>query len=80
MPTTTTTTTIYYDDTDLPVYPAEDCESWISAEDAEHYMQGRLNADPWFALESDFDKTAALRMAFRVLEGLDISLDDLDTI
>jgi hypothetical protein len=52
----TTTTTIYYDSEaeagEMPVYPAEDYESWLSVEDAEDYFSSRLNAGAWDNLDS----------------------------
>ena len=80
----TTTTSIYYDLEDeaggMPVYPADDYESWISIEDADTYFESRLNSDAWINLDYDYDKSIALRTAFRVLGMLHLTIDDLDTI
>jgi hypothetical protein len=80
----TTTTSIYYDLEEeaggMPVYPADDYESWISIEDADTYFESRLNSDAWSDLGYDTDKSIALRTAFRVLGMLPLTIDDLDTI
>ena len=80
----TTTTSIYYDLEDdaegMPVYPADDYESWISIEDADTYFESRLNSDAWINLDYDPDKSIALRHAFRVLMMLPLTIDELDTI
>ena len=74
----TTTTTIYYDLEDLPVYPAEDYESWITTEEAEGYFSTRLNSGAWDKLDS-LDQEAAILTAFRSLKELTLDLTDLES-
>ena len=56
----------------LVVYPGDGYNSFISADDADDYFDTRLYADKWSAA---IDKSAALIMALRSLNELDITID-----
>ena len=62
----------------LVVYPSDNHDSWISLTDANTYMLKRLHTQTWTGT-LDNDLNAALQMAFRTMEELNIDLDYLTT-
>jgi len=61
----------------LVVYPSDNYDSWISLTDSNTYMLKRLHSQTWVGT-LDNDLNAALQMAFRTMEELNIDLDDLE--
>jgi hypothetical protein len=58
---------------DLIEYPETDYNSWCTEEEADEYLDGRLNVTAWAGAGSK--STSALLTAFRSLNGLNITID-----